>query len=59
VVPADRLTAANALIGGLPSSVTIVAPAVAGVVVAVVGPGAGFGLGGIAARLGRCADSGC
>jgi hypothetical protein len=42
VVALDRITAANALIGGTSSSVTIVAPALAGLIVAVFGPGAGF-----------------
>jgi hypothetical protein len=44
VVALDRITAANALIGGISSSVTIVAPALAGLIVAVFGPGAGFAL---------------
>jgi MFS family permease len=43
VVEPDRLADANALIGGLSSSVTIVMPALAGAIVAVLGPGAGFG----------------
>jgi predicted MFS family arabinose efflux permease len=42
VVPGERLAAANALIGGVSSSVTIVTPALAGAVVAILGPGAGF-----------------
>jgi MFS family permease len=42
VVPAAQLAAANALIGGVSSSATIVAPAVAGVIVAALGPGSGF-----------------
>ncbi len=42
VVEGQRLAAANALIGGVSSSVTIVAPAIAGAVVAILGPGAGF-----------------
>jgi len=43
IVPAARLAAANSLIGGISSSATIVAPAIAGIVVAALGPGAGFG----------------
>jgi hypothetical protein len=43
VVPRSRLAAANALIGGVGSSARIVAPVIAGGVVAVLGPGAGFG----------------
>ncbi len=42
VVPKPRIAAANALIGGMGSSARIVAPAIAGGVVAVLGPGAGF-----------------
>lgn len=42
VVAGEQLAAANALIGGLSSSVTIVTPAIAGAVVAILGPGAGF-----------------
>jgi hypothetical protein len=44
VVPMDQLAAANALIGGISSSTRIVAPAIAGVIVATLGPGAGFAL---------------
>lgn len=43
VVAPDRLAAANGLIGGLSSAATVVAPAAAGIVVAALGPGAGFG----------------
>ncbi len=43
MVPPNRLAAANALIGGFSSSANIVAPAIAGIIVAAVGPGAGFG----------------
>lgn len=42
VVPPARLAAANALIGGISSLATITAPALAGVIVAVFGPGSGF-----------------
>jgi MFS family permease len=42
VVPGERLAAANAVIGGISSSVTIVSPALAGALVAILGPGAGF-----------------
>jgi hypothetical protein len=42
IVAGERLAAANAVIGGMSSSVTIVAPALAGAVVAILGPGAGF-----------------
>lgn len=44
VVPADRLPAANALIGGLSASAMVVAPALAGVIVAAFGSGTGFAL---------------
>ena len=43
VTAPDQLAAANALIGGLSSAAGIVAPALAGIVVAALGPGAGFG----------------
>jgi len=42
VVPAAQLAAANALIGGVSSSAAIAAPAIAGVLVAALGPGSGF-----------------
>jgi MFS family permease len=43
-VPKAQLAAANALIGGISSSARIVAPAIAGVMVATLGPGSGFAL---------------
>jgi MFS family permease len=42
VVPPARLATANALIGGASSSAKIVAPAIAGIIVAALGPGSGF-----------------
>jgi MFS family permease len=42
VVSRDELAPANALIGSATSSAAIAAPALAGVIVAVLGPGAGF-----------------
>jgi Major Facilitator Superfamily len=42
VVPRDALAPANALVGSAVSSAAIAAPALAGVIVAVLGPGAGF-----------------
>ncbi len=42
LVPRERLVPANALLGGTTSSAAIAAPALAGLVVAVLGPGAGF-----------------
>jgi hypothetical protein len=42
VVPVGQLAPANALIGGTVSSASIAAPAVAGVIVGALGPGAGF-----------------
>jgi MFS family permease len=42
VVPRVQLGPANALIGGTTSSASALAPAIAGVVVGVLGPGAGF-----------------
>ena len=42
VAPPDRLAAANALTGGLSSAATVAGPAIAGMIVAVLGPGAGF-----------------
>jgi Major Facilitator Superfamily len=42
VASADRLAAANALIGGLSSAATVAGPAIAGLLVAAFGPGAGF-----------------
>jgi len=42
LVPRERLAPANALLGGSASVAAIVAPALAGVVVAAFGPGAGF-----------------
>jgi MFS family permease len=42
VVPRAQLGSANALIGGTTSSAGIAAPAVAGVIVATLGPGSGF-----------------
>ncbi|MBO0802233.1 MAG: MFS transporter [Nocardiopsaceae bacterium] len=42
VVPRAQLAPANALIGGTTSSASIVAPALAGILVAAFGPGAGF-----------------
>jgi MFS family permease len=42
IVRPEQLAAANALLGGASSAATIVAPAVAGVIVAVLGAGSGF-----------------
>ena len=42
VVPRERLARANALIGGTISSAAIAGPALAGVIVAALGPGSGF-----------------
>jgi hypothetical protein len=42
VVPVSQLAPANALIGGTTSSASIAAPAIAGVIVGVLGPGGGF-----------------
>jgi MFS family permease len=42
VVPVGQLAPANALIGGTVSSASIAAPAIAGVIVGALGPGAGF-----------------
>jgi MFS family permease len=42
VVPMGQLAPANALIGGTVSSASIAAPAIAGVIVGALGPGAGF-----------------
>jgi Major Facilitator Superfamily len=42
VVPPGRLGPANALIGGASSSANVIAPALAGAIVAALGPGAGF-----------------
>jgi hypothetical protein len=42
IIPADRLAEANALTGGTTSAAAIGAPALAGVIVAAFGPGAGF-----------------
>jgi predicted MFS family arabinose efflux permease len=42
VVPRAQLAPANALIGGTTSSAGIAAPALAGIIVAVLGPGVGF-----------------
>jgi MFS family permease len=42
IVPRDRLAPANALLGGATSTAAIAAPALAGVIVAGLGPGAGF-----------------
>jgi MFS family permease len=42
IVPRDRLAPANALLGGATSTAAIAAPALAGVIVAALGPGAGF-----------------
>lgn len=44
VVPRAQLSSANALIGGTSSSAVIVAPAIAGVIVATLGLGWGFAL---------------
>ncbi len=44
VVPRAQLAPANALIGGTTSSARIAAPAIAGVIVATLGPGSGFAL---------------
>jgi hypothetical protein len=43
VTAPGQLAAANALIGGLSSAAGIVAPALGGIVIAALGPGAGFG----------------
>src|SRR5260370_15098621 len=42
IVPRVKLAPANALLGGTTSTATIASPAIAGVIVAVLGPGAGF-----------------
>jgi MFS family permease len=42
LVPRDRLAPANALIGGATSTAAIAAPALAGLIAAALGPGAGF-----------------
>ena len=42
LVPRERLAPANALLGGTTSTAAIAAPALAGLVVAAFGPGAGF-----------------
>ena len=42
LVPRERLAPANALLGGTSSAAAIAAPALAGLVVATLGPGAGF-----------------
>ena len=42
LVPRERLAPANALLGGTSSTAAIAAPALAGLVVATLGPGAGF-----------------
>jgi MFS family permease len=42
LVPRERLAPANALLGGTTSTAAIAAPALAGLVVATLGPGAGF-----------------
>jgi MFS family permease len=42
IVPPDRLAPANALLGGAASTAAVAAPALAGLIVAALGPGAGF-----------------
>jgi hypothetical protein len=42
IVPRDRLAPANALLGGATSTAAAAAPALAGLIVAALGPGAGF-----------------
>ena len=42
LVPRERLAPANALLGGTASTAAIAAPALAGLVAAALGPGAGF-----------------
>jgi hypothetical protein len=42
IVPRDRLSRANGLLGGATSTAASAAPALAGLVVAALGPGAGF-----------------
>lgn len=42
IIPADGLAPANALTGGITSAAAVGAPALAGVIVAVFGPGTGF-----------------
>jgi Major Facilitator Superfamily len=42
IVPRHRLARANALLGGSASAAAVAAPALAGLTVAVLGPGAGF-----------------
>jgi MFS family permease len=55
VVSRDQLAAANALIGGTTSALTIAAPAVAGVIVTTLGPGCGFAVqGGVLAVAAGC-----
>jgi MFS transporter len=44
IVPRDRLSRANALLGGTTSTAASAAPALAGLVVAVLAPGAGFAI---------------
>lgn len=44
IVPREQLAPANALIGGTASAGSVIAPAVAGLVVATLGPGATFAL---------------
>jgi MFS family permease len=44
LVPRERLAPANALLGGTTSTAAVAAPALAGLVVAAFGPGAGFAI---------------
>jgi Major Facilitator Superfamily len=44
IVPRDRLSRANGLLGGATSTAASAAPALAGLVVAALGPGAGFAI---------------
>ena len=44
IVPRDRLSRANALLGGATSTAASAAPALAGLVVAALAPGAGFAI---------------
>jgi MFS family permease len=55
LVPRDRLAPANALLGGATSTAAIAAPALAGLIVATLGPGAGFAV--AAALLAAAAGS--